>query len=416
MGAHTLSTDLERRADSVDLLDILFLVGALIAPMDALIFRSFTAYDLLITVVWVFLLARGDRLRGLPPMFLPAMYVFLLFALVSTFRATYPIEALTQVLQFAFIFFVQLPVILTLVRTPSMLRWSLALFGIGSLIPIVVAMVAPEVTGAQRFLAFYHENPNRLGYPTAYLAPFLFYFLFRLFQAGRRLVALILGVLTLYLMIWGLAASASRGAAAGAIIAVLTFVVLRDGAGLGARTLARLVVSFALIGAIALLLSHTEYFPSTLSDRVQQTLTPEDDLVDERLRLDSAGLEAFRESPLVGTGFDNFRYEAQKYGAANDQAPHNMWIQFLAQIGLFGAAAFLAIMVQWIVVLVRAQAASGARWHRQLLWAFLASILSLMAIYMNTPLMIQRHYWLILGLGMALALGVPERPERPVRS
>lgn len=412
MAARSLPTDTARGEDSLDILSILFLASALIAPMDVLIFRSFTAYDLLIAVVWVFLLARGERLRGLPPMFLPPIYLFLLFALVSTFRATYPIEALTQELQFAFIFFVQVPVILTVVRSASMLRRTLVLFAIGSLIPIAVAMVAPETSGAQRFLAFYNENPNRLGYPTAYLAPFVLYFLIRCFQAHRRLAALVLGPPTLYLMIWGLAASASRGAAAGAIVAVLTFVVLRDGAGLGSRALPRLVASVALLGAIGLVLAQTEYFPSTLSDRVQQTFTSDDDLVDERLRLDAAGLEAFRDSPLVGLGFDNFRYEARLYGAASDQAPHNMWIQFLAQIGLLGAAAFLVIVVQWILVLLRAQAASRMRWRRQLLWAFLASILSLMAIYMNTPLMIQRHYWLIMGLGMALALSVPEQRDR----
>jgi hypothetical protein len=51
------------------------------------------------------------------------------------------------------------------------------------------------------------------------------------------------------------------------------------------------------------------------------------------------------------------------------------------------------------------------------MWAFVASMASIMTILMTIPVMNQRHYWLLYGLGVALAmqrtsnasLGTPQR-------
>ena len=95
---------------------ILVVVGSLVAPLNLLIVRSLTVYDVLIGIAFVLLL-RDKALRRLPRGYLVAAYVFMLAATLSAFRATYSIEALTQILQYAFIFFVQLPVVISVVRT-----------------------------------------------------------------------------------------------------------------------------------------------------------------------------------------------------------------------------------------------------------------------------------------------------------
>jgi O-antigen ligase len=200
----------------------------------------------------------------------------------------------------------------------------------------------------------------------------------------------------------------------GTVAAVLIFLPFQGGSGPAWRKVGRLVVTAALIGAVALALTRTEYLPSNLEDRVAETFTPEDDLQDNRLRLDAAGLRAFRESPLVGTGLDNFRHVSWVYGGGSDQAPHNMWIQFLAQVGLLGALAFAFIVARWFLLVLRARSASVTPARRELLWAFFASMTALMVIYMSNPLMIQRHHWLVFGLALAAARRGPEdRGEGP---
>ena len=131
----------------------------------------------------------------------------------------------------------------------------------------------------------------------------------------------------------------------------------------------------------------------------------EDSLTRDRTDLAMAGWLAFVESPLVGVGFDNFRYLSREYvPSASNQTPHNLWIQMLCQIGLAGTLAFLFLIVAWLALLWRAQKATPDRRERELLWAFIASMLAIMVQYMFGPIMIQREYWLIYGLGLALAL------------
>jgi len=145
-----------------------------------------------------------------------------------------------------------------------------------------------------------------------------------------------------------------------------------------------------------------------LQERVGGTLAAEESLVDDRARLATASVRAIVESPIVGTGLDNFRYVARRYeDVVTPQAPHNMWLQFLAQIGIVGTLGFLFVMTTWFELVLRRQATDADRADRGLLCAFVVSMTSLMVIFMTTPIMIHRHYWLVYGLGLVAALGYP---------
>lgn len=408
MQAQALSPSIriDAPARELDLLDVLFLFGALIAPMDLVFLGSFTLYDLVITGLAFLIVAGPRRLQPLPAGFLPAMFVFLLFSLVSSFRATLPVEALTQALQFAFIFFVQLPVVLTIARSPRVLRLAIVMFLLGSLATIVVAIALNRVAGADRFVSFYSDNPNRLGYPAAYLLPFVVWLLAGMWRAGHRVATLILGAVISYLMLWSLAASASRGATLAALLTLPLYLVFRHRARIDGRTMLALVVTASVIFAAGWVFYETNYFPPTLKERIQGTLSEQDSLIQDRERLAVAGGRAFESSPLVGTGLDNFRYVAKSYDeSATEQAPHNMWIQFLAQVGLIGTLAFGFILARWFWMMYRAARTAVAGGRRELLWASLASMASIMLIFMTTPIMVHRHYWLLFGLGLAAAMG-----------
>ena len=99
---------------------LVFLFGvftSLVAPFHLRFGEAnFTLFDAALLAAALLLLQSRRRPYFLPMGFTAAVYAFLLFALLSTLRASQPLESLTQILQFAFIFFIQLPVVMTLAR------------------------------------------------------------------------------------------------------------------------------------------------------------------------------------------------------------------------------------------------------------------------------------------------------------
>ena len=402
--------------DRLDVLDVVFLLGALIAPMTLQIFGALTVYDVLIAGLFFLIAAGPRRMVPLPAGYVVPALVFLGFALLSTVRATLPLQALTQTVQFAFVFFVQLPVVMTIARTRRLIRWSLVLFIVGSFGVVVVSILTHRATSADRVLVFNSDNPNPLGYPAAYILPFALCFILDLWHRGRRLASLLSTAAFVGLAIASLAASASRGAAVAVLVALPIFLVFRGSTRINLGLIVRLLVTVAVVCAGAYAYFHTQYFPATLKDRIERTLADDSSLIQDRERLAVAGMREFTSSPFIGTGLDNFRYVSRRYNeAATPQAPHNLWIQLLAQVGLIGTIAFAIIIVRWFATLLRAWRAGGERGRHELLGAFLASFASIMIIFMTTPIMIDRHYWLLFGLGLALvALPAYARPGQEV--
>jgi O-antigen ligase len=397
----------------IDLANLLFLISALIAPVELVVVASFTVYDFIILIVAGLTILSRRRYQFLPAKFAIAIYFFFLFALLSTFRATQPIESLTQMLEFSFIFFVQLPVILTLVKPPWMFRTSVLLFLGGILLGATLAMIVGQVQGAGRTQIFYSKNPNRLGYPTAYALPFVLYVLSDLWRRKKRWRLILIALPVFYMMLWALTASGSRSALVGTVIAAVVYLTFRDGLKINLRVVIRLGLTFTSLAALAYWAYQMEYFPSTLRMRIERSLSGEESLTFDRINLADAAWRAIEESPFIGVGLDNFRYVARSYvWQATDQLPHNMWLQFMANVGIVGTLAFFGLIAIWFAWMLRAQHVSVEHSQRQLLWAFIASMASVLAIYMFIPIMIQRQYWLIYGLGLALAFRTCEDPAQ----
>ena len=400
-----------RRVTLLHLANLLYLVGALVAPVELLIVSSFTVHDLLICVVAVLLVAGRRRLEFLPRHFWAAIYFFFLFALLSTFRAPHPLESLTQIVEFAFIFFVHLTVTLTLVKTPRMFQASVLLFLGGIIFGALTAMVMGQVQGAGRTQIFYSNNPNRLGYPTAYALPFILYMLTNLWRRSR-LLALLAGAPVFYLMFWALTASGSRSATAGTLVALLVYLTFRGGLKVDLRAALRLALTVVVLGLAGYWMYRLELFPATLTLRIERSLAGEESLTYDRVNLAEAAILGIQESPFIGVGLDNFRYVARRYvWQATDQLPHNMWLQFMANIGIIGTLGFFVMIAGWFVWMLRADRASTSRAQRELIWAFVASMLAINTIYLFLPIMSQRQYWLLYGLGLSLALHTCQKPR-----
>jgi O-antigen ligase len=390
--------------------DVLVIGGALVAPLNLLIFRSFTIYDLLVFVALLYLL-RAHRFVWPPAGYLAASYVFMLAALVSAFRATYATEALTQVLQYAFIFFIQVPVVISVVTTRARAVTTIALLCLGTLAAILHAYVYRPTQGAGRVVVFYSENPNRLGYPAAYLIPLLLvlWLLSRHAQRPVRIMATVAVLVGLYLSIWAVTASGSRSSLLGAGVALIVVVVIRPGLGPW-RALGRLLALVTVCGVIGFALVASGQLPNTLEERIDRSLDSSDTsaqahLVGDREHLANAGMLAFLDTPLVGTGLDNFRYIAPEYDIeATPQLPHNLWLQLGVQVGAIGTAAFGVWLLLWAFDVVgTARRANPFDVH--LLWGIFAAMAGILTIFMFAPEMLDRHYWLIAALGLAAVRG-----------
>jgi O-antigen ligase len=406
-----------RRRRRHDPVDVLVVGGCLVAPLNLLIVRSLTVYDAALGLALLLMLQRRQTFR-LPAMrYQTASYVFILAALLSAFRATYAGEAMSQVLQYLFVFFVQVPVVITVVRTRRKAITSVLLLCVGTLGAILHAFITQSEQGSGRILVFYSENPNRLGYPAVYLLPLVVV----LWQCTRgkatstRFLWGVLAMSSLYLSVWALFASASRSSLLGSVAALVVLVVLRPGQGV-LRTVARALVLVVVAGGATVGLTAAGQLPTTLEERINRSLGDDSEdqagLVGDREHLNNAGIRAFVSSPYLGTGLDNFRYVTTNYDLdATPQLPHNLWLQLLVQVGIFGAAALAVYLLFWFWDLARAFRRARCRTDAELLWGLTASMVGILTIFMFAPEMLDRHYWLVIALGLAVAVHAPRHDD-----
>jgi O-antigen ligase len=294
--------------------------------------------------------------------------------------------------------------VLTVVTTRRLLNMSILMIAIGSLAGTAASMVMQQAQGADRLLTFYSDNPNRLSYPSAYLLPFVLHYATVLWDRGRRWAACLMAGGLLYLMIWALAASASRGGALATTVGLVTYVVFSEGLR---GSLRRALLTALAMCAVVVVLFNTTVFPITLRDRVDHTLQADAEeqatLLADRERLADAAILSITDSPFIGVGLDNFRFVAQKYyPQATPQEPHNMWLGFMAETGVIGALAAAFLFITWFELLLRARAVSRDRELRRLAWASASSMMAVMTIFMTIPIMLHRHYWLLYGIGLCI--------------
>ena len=384
------------------------------APLNLLLVRSLTVYDVLIGIAFVLLL-RDKALRPLPRGYLVAVYVFMLAATLSAFRATHAIEALTQILQYAFIFFVHAPCrpLRGAHAQDGHLVRRAGVRGDARRDPVRLPDapdpgIRPGPGVLQR-----EPQPARLPHRVPGTASGRAVACLAFAGAGLRTAVTVLCIGSGYLAVWAVAASASRSAALGTLAALIVFVALRPLTPPGRRMLqiSSLVV---VVVAVAGVLFVTGSLPTTLEDRVERSFTPDDQstLVGDREHLNNAAVLAFVQSPYLGSGLDNFRYVTTNYDLdATPQLPHNQWLQLMVQVGVFGAVALAVLLLMWFRDLVRAYRLAPPP-DRELLWGLVAALSGVLTIFMFAPEMLDRHYWLFVALGLAVAAGVRHDNEQ----
>ncbi|HSV41715.1 MAG TPA: O-antigen ligase family protein [Nocardioidaceae bacterium] len=397
-----------RRTRANQFADAVVIGSCVIAPLNLLLVRSLTVYDLLVAAAFAELW-RSRRLTMPPNTYQILAFCFVLTAVVSTFRATYAIEALTQVLQYGFIFFIQVPAVISVVKSRRAVLLCLIMLAVGSLGAILLAYVSHDTQGSGRALVFYSDNPNRLGYPVAYLAPLLLLFwkMSARLSFATLLMSRLMILVSTYLCLWALSASGSRSSLLGAIVAVIVFLAIEPGRTVAGRVL-RILIVFGIAAVAIWVMIVTQNLPATLEDRIARSFVAEDraTLVADREHLANAAVHAFVEFPYLGTGLDNFRYVAVDFDLdATAQLPHNVWLQLLVQVGVVGTAAFAVLFVVWVRDLLRVRRVVPLA-EAYLVNTHLCAIAGLLTIFMFAPEMLDRHYWLLFSLGVAVFMGL----------
>jgi O-antigen ligase len=127
--------------------------------------------------------------------------------------------------------------------------------------------------------------------------------------------------------------------------------------------------------------------PDIFAPVVSRFQTIQEDRGSERMDIWAGALQAFRESPVLGTGCDNFKSAVSRYYGAEFLA-HSIYIGTLVELGIVGAT----LMLCWFAVLFRkAWRAQDRLWVFPLLGAYLCQAAFLHEFYFGC-------FWLALGL------------------
>ena len=243
-------------------------------------------------------------------------------------------------------------------------------------------------------------NPNPFGQILAAAAVLAFYLARSSSLVVTRLLAGAISALCVVAVVY----TESRAALIALVAAAVLVAALR---GVRLRWLALTVCAGIVIGTLVL--------PNSLQQRVgalgdifnSDPVSLQDTSLRGRTSENLAGLHMWADQPLLGVGPDNFEAQYQRYSAqiGIDPRPeargaHNLYLESLAETGLLGTLAFLAVL---------AGALLGA-WHARgsvstdlaplgeglfvALCTFLICAMTLSSAY-------ARYQWILLGLGLA---------------
>jgi O-antigen ligase len=392
------------------LLVVLFLLAAYVP--DALAGQRF-AYALTAVAIaaGLFLWVTGRERFRLPRELLAFAALVFAFGVAALFASDRG-AALTETLDLLS-FTALVALLMLLLDTPAWLRrasWAVV-GGIGLLALLAVLQqltgahastyggLAGVLSTADGFRSAGPLNPNNFGQVLAAAAVLAFY----LAAAETRRSARVLAGLLAVVCAAGVVYTQSRAALVALAIGTVAIGALR---GVRPRVLAAATVAAVGLGLLVL--------PQPLLDRVgalpdlasSDPVALEDTALRGRAGENLAGVRMWTDHPLVGVGPDNFELNYLSYSAAlgidprpEQRSAHNLYLESLAETGILGALAFLAVLGLALTGAWRARrrlAGGDALLGEGILVAlgvFLVCALTLNSAY-------ARYQWILVGLGL----------------
>jgi O-antigen ligase len=243
-------------------------------------------------------------------------------------------------------------------------------------------------------------NPNPFGQVVASAGVLAFYLARTEGRRAGRWLAGAIGAACVLAVVY----SQSRAALIALLIVALAIGALR---GVRVRALALAVCGVIVLGPLVL--------PASLQTRIDALYaavsanagTPQDSSLRGRKSENLTALRMWADHPLVGVGPDNFEVHYEQYAEAigtdprpEERGAHNLYLESLAETGVFGATAFGSVL--WLALAGAWRARRHLRGRDSLLGegifvalcAFLICALTLHSAY-------ARYQWIFIGLALA---------------
>jgi O-antigen ligase len=151
---------------------------------------------------------------------------------------------------------------------------------------------------------------------------------------------------------------------------------------------------------------------------VQTRMQTSREAMEYRYRMWNAATELIKQKPLIGHGLASYPYLQSRYSGYGrygedwikgtpslGEMAHSFWLQTTAEQGVFGTAAFAAILVTFLTAGVRRLRYLDAGIKRWLLLSSMASVIGFAVDALGNPAwqfaQIWMYLWLALGLGVA---------------
>ncbi|MEW6619762.1 MAG: O-antigen ligase family protein [bacterium] len=188
------------------------------------------------------------------------------------------------------------------------------------------SMKRTEVGGGQL------KGSNALAHMVVMTIPFFFYKIFSKNQLER-----IAGIIFLPISIFCIIATGSRGGSIGAGVVLLSL----------ALNSKKKLKSFLILSGVIWL--GIMFAPPIYWERMNTIKTYEEDAsATHRIDVWKAGIEMWKEHPLIGIGQENFQYVVRGYlpwdSNIEQLVPHNTYIKFLAQGGTITLFSYLLLL------------------------------------------------------------------------
>jgi O-antigen ligase len=202
----------------------------------------------------------------------------------------------------------------------------------------------------------------------------------------------------------GAALAASRGPVIGIVLAV-AFMIAIPGRAVLRKGVRMAILLTLLTGAVVGL----AFLPGQFAQRYATTFSTSDASLQARLNVWDHTLELVNRSPLTGVGLGH--YPIAVYGLDQVIYPHNILLEFAAELGIPMAVFLLLMALATLRSAYRGMRGAPGPWLRALsLWAIGLLVLSFEGAQLSGDLRTNEHLWFTAGIAAAVAL-LARRPR-----
>ena len=216
-----------------------------------------------------------------------------------------------------------------------------------------------DVIYGNRIVSFFKDEPIMGGYIFGFFFIILGY-LFKFYYHDENKVRKVLILLFSVLVITSIILTGERSNTLKAIFALILFYIFNKNFSIKQKIFSFLIFSFIVFSSVIYVVNidpskKQSYFQNRYGSQFLSHFSSEEKrekFFKENIYMNiyRSGINVFKNYPVLGVGNKNYRVESCKLEVKNNvyylcqTHPHNIYIEFLAEHGLFGTILFLSIL------------------------------------------------------------------------